>query len=211
MENVKEKLEQMNRTRKFLWVLSLIGALAVLVMLVLFNFMPAARLTVAGTDKFGSGFSYPGWQLIFYGIGIQYIPGYYEFGFDIITCLGLFVPFFAIIICTIMSKQGKNKRKAILEFVMAASILAGGIILFNCRTFAALVASNKGMNSFRDAYLNPAIEAGTFDLLTFPKILLVVCIVVAVLKGLYGAFLLYQRDFAIKNGVNQKKSEDASK
>ena len=209
MENVNEKLEQMKKTRKLLWMLSILATVAVLVMLVLFNFMPAARLTVAGTDKFGNGFSYPGWQLIFYGIGIQYIPGYYEFGFDIITCLGLFVPLIALIVCTVMSGKGKNKRKAILEFVMAAAILFGGIILFHCRTFAALVASNKGMNSFRDAYLNPAIEAGTFDLLTFPKILLVVCLIAAVVKGLYGAFLLYQRDYAIKHNVN-KKSEDVT-
>lgn len=204
MENVQEKIAQMNRTRKLLWVLSLVASAAALICLVLFNFMPAAHLTVAGTDKFGNGFSYPGWQLIYYGIGIQYIPGYYEFGFNIITCLAMYVPFFAIIICTIMSKRGKNKRKAILEFIMAGTTLVGGILLFNCRTFAALVASNKGMNSFRDAYLNPAIEAGTFDLLTFPKILLVVCLIVAVVKGGYGAFLLYQRAYAIKNNANQK-------
>lgn len=204
MEKIQEKLEQMNRTRKLLWVLSIIASLAALICLILFNFMPVARLTVAGTDKFGSGFSYPGWQLIYYGIGIQYIPGYYEFGFDIITCLAMYVPIFSIIICTVLSKRGKNKRKAMLEFVMAITTLVGGILLFNCRTFAAMVASNKGMNSFRDAYLNPAIEAGTFELLTFPKILLVVCLIVAVVKGGYGAFLLYQRAYAIKNNANQK-------
>lgn len=196
---VINKLEQMKKIRKVLLAVTLIAAAASLAVLIAFNFMPVFNLTTEGTDKFGKGFDYPGWQAIYYGIGIQFIPGYYEFGFNIWTCLGMFVPLLSLIICTIMYRKGKNKRKAILEIIMAAALIFGALILVNCRELAVLVASNRGMNSFKDAYLLPAIEAGTFKLLAFPKILCVVCLVSAAVKIGNGSFLLYQKAYAKKN------------
>lgn len=204
----KSKLAQMKKTRKLLFAVSLIAAIASLVVLILFNFMPAVNLTVAGTDKFGNGFDYPGWQLIYYGIGIQYIPGYYEFGFDIWTCLGMFVPILAILICTIRYGAGKNKEKARREFIMAAALIFGALILVNCRFFAEMVASSEGLSSFKDSYLTPAIEAGTFTLLTFPKVMCAVCLISAAIKIGNGCFLLHQKAYAKQYSPMIKAAEE---
>ena len=198
-EKVQQKLAQMKKIRKILAVITTIAACIGLAALVVFNFADVCNLTVEGTDKFGNGFDYPGWQLIYYGIGIQYIPGYYEFGFNIWTCLGMFVPILAVVICSAMFRSGKNRKKAVLEFVMAGSFVFGGLILVNCTKLAVLVASNEGMNSFKDAYLLPAIEAGTFTLSLYPKILCVILLVVAAIKIANGIFLLYQKSYADKN------------
>lgn len=195
----QQKLAQMKKIRKVLGVVTMIAMVASLLALVAFNFADVCNLTVAGTDKFGKGFDYPGWQLIYYGIGIQYIPGYYEFGFNIWTCLGMFVPVLSLIICSVLYRGGKNKRKAILEFVMGVSLVFGALILVNCTKLAVLVASNEGMNSFKDSYLMPAVEAGTFTLSSYPKILCAVLLAAAVIKIANGAFLLYQKAYAMKN------------
>lgn len=194
------KLDQMKVVRKYLLILSVLATVGSIVMLILYNFQPACNLTVKGTDKFGQGLDYPGWQMIYYGIGRQYIPGYYEFGFNIWTCLGMFVPFLALIICSIMYRQGKNKRKAILEFIMAGTLIVGSLLLVTCTKTAVLVASNKGMNSFKDSYLLPAIEAGTFKVLAFPKIVFVVCFIAAGIKIINACFLLYQKSYAKRKG-----------
>lgn len=196
---VETKLNKLKQLRKILLTLSIIAAIASAAALIAFNFMPVFNLTVEGTDKFGKGFDYPGWQAIYYGIGIQFIPGYYEFGFNIWTCLGMFVPLLSLIICSVMYRKGKNKRKATLEFVMAAALLFGGLILVNCDKLAVLVASSEGLNNFKEAYLLPAVEAGTFTLLSFPKILCAVCLVSAAVKIGNGVFLLYQKAYAKKN------------
>lgn len=195
----QQKLGKMKKIRKVLTAATMIAAAVSLAMLIAFNFADVCNLTVEGTDKFGKGFDYPGWQLIYYGIGIQYIPGYYEFGFNIWTCLGMFVPVLALIICTILYRTGKNRRKAVLEFVTGGTLIFGGLILVNCTKLAVLVASNEGMNSFKDAYLLPAIEAGTFTLSVYPKILCVVLLTAAALKIANGIFLLYQKAYADKN------------
>lgn len=194
------KLDQMKVVRKYLLILSVLATVGSIVMLILYNFQPVCNLTVEGTDKFGQGLDYPGWQMIYYGIGRQYIPGYYEFGFNIWTCLGMFVPFLALIICSIMYRQGKNKRKAILEFIMAGTLIIGSLLLVTCTKTGALVASNKGMNSFKDSYLVPAIEAGTFKVLAFPKIVCVVCFIAAGIKIINACFLLYQKSYAKRKG-----------
>jgi len=191
--------EKMAKTRKILFAVSLVMALASAVVLVLYNFMPVVNLTVAGTDKFGDGLDYPGWQMIYYGIGRQYIPGYYEFGFDIFTCLGMFVPLIAMLVGAVQYGKGKNKKKAVLEFVMAGCLIFGALMLVNVRSFAVLVASNKGMASFKDSYLAPAIEAGTFKLLTWPKVTCAVLLVTAAIKIYNGVFLLKQKAFAKAN------------
>lgn len=202
---VETKLDKLKQIRKILLVLSIIAAVASAAALIAFNFMPVFNLTVEGTDKFGNGFDYPGWQAIYYGIGIQFIPGYYEFGFNIWTCLGMFVPLLSLLICSIMYRKGKNKRKAILEFVMSAGLIFGGLILLNCDKLAVLVASSEGLNNFKEAYLLPAVEAGTFKLLAFPKILCAVCLVCAAVKIGNGIFLLYQKAYAKQNKLDDIK------
>jgi hypothetical protein len=199
-ESVQEKLTRMKQIRKILFYVSLGAAVLALGVLIGFNFAPVFNLTLEGSDKFGApGFTYPGWQAIYWGIGIQYIPGYTEFNFDPITCLGMFAPALALLVCTALYSNGKNKMKAILEFTMAFCLLLGGIILFNVDKISILYASSTGIQSFKDVYLLPAVEAGTFTKKIYPTITLLVCLLSALIKIGNGVFLLYQRDFAHKN------------
>lgn len=200
MDNaVQTKLEKMKKVRKILLIVSVILSVAAFVTLILFNFMPVFNLTLKGSDKFGNGFDYPGWQAIYYGIGIQYIPGYYEFGFDIWTTLGMFVPLLAIIVCYVIYRKGKNRHKAICEYVMGASLIFGGVILLFCGEFAINVASSAGMAAFDKTYLYPAIAAGTFRLLAYPIITCAVCVLAGIFKIINGSFLLHQRSYGMKN------------
>jgi hypothetical protein len=210
-DSVQSKLAEMKKIRKILFYVSFAAAVVALGVLIGFNFAPVFNLTLEGSDKFGApGFTYPGWQAIYWGIGIQYIPGYTEFNFDPITCLGMFAPVLALLVCSALYSNGKNKMKAILEFVMAFCLILGGIILFNVDKISVLYASSTGIQSFKDVYLMPAIEAGTFTKLAYPLITLIVCLVVALIKIGNGAFLLYQRDFAHKN-LPQRNEAAAAK
>jgi len=196
---VKEKLEQMKKLRKILVWASAIASVVVAVVLILFNFMPCTNLQLEGSDKFQNGFSYPGWQLIYYGIGIQYIVGYYEFGFNIWTCLGMFLPLIAMVVCYLLYNKGKNKHKAIMEFVMAGCIIFGGIMLVLCGELSINVAGTQGLVNFRDTYLYPAIAYETYTLLAYPIITFVVCLIVGLFKVFNGLFLLYQKSYGEKN------------
>ena len=177
-----------------------------LVLLVLFNFSGVFTIQTLPGTKYENGFTYPGWQSIFFGMGEMMIQGYTEFGFDIYTCLGLFVPFLAIIVCTIIylknyKRKGTNRKKAILEFIMAGTILFGAIMLFNCDNFSILMASKVegSYQSYYKEYLLPALNGEvSFTKEIYPYIILIVGIVFALIKGANGGLLIYQKKYALK-------------
>ena len=120
MEQTKNnKMEVIKKIIRIISIVSLISGVIMLVLLVLFNFSGVFTIQTLPGTKYENGFTYPGWQSIFFGMGEMMIQGYTEFGFDIYTCLGLFVPFLAIIVCTIIylknyKRKGTNRKKAII-------------------------------------------------------------------------------------------------
>ena len=220
-ENAQNKLQQLKKVAKPLRILSLVAAIVVALVLVAFLLMPAANLQT-DIGKYADGYNYYGWQLTFLGCGYipvkifalfepgqisgDYVPGSYDFGFNIWTTLAVILPIVVIIACGIVKTRMKNRGKAVCDFIMAASFVFGGVMLLNVVPLSTLVASNLGAGTgFRMQILEPALEAGTFKTLAYPIITFVVCLVFALVKIGNGAFLLYQRSYARKNRPNNHK------
>ena len=116
-ENAQNKLQQLKKVAKPLRILSLVAAIVVALVLVAFLLMPAANLQT-DIGKYADGYNYYGWQLTFLGCGYipvkifalfepgqisgDYVPGSYDFGFNIWTTLAVILPIVAIIACGIV-------------------------------------------------------------------------------------------------------------
>ncbi len=222
-----EKLQKMKKIGKIAKIISLVLAIVTVLVLILFLLMPATELTMAGSNsKYKDGYIYFGWQMTFLGCGYppldilhlgidnvagDYVPTAYDFGFNAASFMGLILPVLSILVCSIVGMKMKNRGKAVCEFVMAASILLGGILIACVGATSVDCAVNLGTGvGFKDQYLIPALAEGTYVTLAFPVVTLVICIVVALLKAARGAFLLYQRDFAMKNKAMRTPVEAAA-
>lgn len=220
-ENAQQKLQQLKRIAKPLRICSLIAAIVAVVILLAFLLMPATCLEM-DIGKYAEGYNYYGWQMTFLGCGYipvaifalfepagslagDYVPNTYDFGFNIWTTLAVILPIVAIIVCGIVKLKMRNRGKAVCDFIMAACLLFGGIMLLNVAPLSELVASNLGAGSgFRTQILEPALAAGTYTTLAYPIVTFVACLVFAIVKIGNGVFLLYQRSYARKNRpVNQ--------
>ena len=197
-EQILAKLDSMKNTRKLLAKVTLIAAIVAMVVLVAYNFMPVANLTVdtAGNTFEGEGFNFPGWQLLYYGIGRQFIPDRNYFDPNPITILAFLLPLVALIVCTKTYNNTRNKGKAIKEFICAVTLIYGAIVLGNITTFAYFAATTKADN-FRASYLD--VAESSFTNLPYARITLIVLLLVAIIKIANGAFLLYQKSYAQKN------------
>lgn len=206
MEQEKNKMGVIKTFVRITTIASLISGLVMLILLVLFNFSGVFTIKTLPGTKYENGFTYPGWQSIFFGMGEMMIQGYTEFGFDIYTCLGLFIPFIAIIVCSIiylnnLKKKGTNRKKAILDLVMAGTILFGSIMLFNCDNFSILMASQVegSYQSYYNEYLLPALNGEvSFTKEIYPYLILVFGILFTLIKTANGGLLIYQKKYALK-------------
>lgn len=222
-----EKLQLMKKIGKIAKIVSLVLAILSVFVIILFLLMPATELTVAGSNsKYKDGYIYYGWQMTFLGCGYpplgilhlftdnvagDYVPTAYDFGFNAASFMGVLIPVVAVIVCSIVGSKMKNRGKAVCEFVMAGSILLGGILLACCAATSVSVATNLGTGvGFKNQYLLPAIDEGTYVTCAFPIVTLVICILVALFKAARGAFLIYQRNFALKNKAAQPVKETAT-
>lgn len=206
MKQEKNKMGVIKLLVRITTITSLISGLIMLILLILFNFSGVFTIKTLPGTKYENGFTYPGRQSIFFGMGEMMIQGYTEFGFDIYTCLGLFIPFIAIIICSIiylnnLKKKGTNRKKAILDFVMAGTILFGAIILFNCDNFSILMASQVegSYQNYYEEYLLPALNGEvSFTKEIYPYLILVLGILFTLIKAANGGLLIYQKKYALK-------------
>ena len=110
-------------------------------------------------------------------------------------------------------RKGTNRKKAIFEFIMAGLLIFGGIIVMMCDKIWIANASRVPVGSYAnyyEDYLLPAIageDGGYFHIEAYPIITGVVCIITAIIKGLNGAILLYQKSFAKSFQMSQTKIE----
>lgn len=213
----------MKKIGKIAKIVSLVVAIVTVLVLILFLIMPATQLTLEGTNsKYKDGYIYYGWQMTFFGCGYppvdilhiftpnvagDYVPTAYDFDFNAASFMGLLIPLVSILVCSIVGSKMKNRGKAVCEIVMAASILLGGILIACVGATSVACATNKGTGvGFKIQYLLPALDAGTYVTCAFPLVTLAVCIVASLLKAARGAFLIYQRNYAIKNKKQQQET-----
>lgn len=211
MEN--KLLKVLKPTVRILTLVSIAISLLVVAILVLYNFSDILTIYTDDGTKYADGFSYPGYQTIFAGFGNMIIQGYTETTFNIWTFLGCFLPLIGCIVATVMLstnllRRGTNKKKAILEGVVAILLIFGGIILFNVdKLWIANAKAVKGSYTYYyEAYLLPAINGELyFGKDYFPTVVLVVCLVAAFIKAVNCGLLLFQKYYSRK--VNRQKVE----
>lgn len=203
---INERLDSMKRTRRLLSVVTLVVSLLSMAILVAYNFMPVTYLkSPAGTD-YEQGFSFPGWQMIFYGFGRQFIMQDHLFDPNPITIVGMVGTLIVLIVCTATYGKGRNKGKAIREFVMAVFLIYSALVLGALIIpVATTAATSGGVYDFKNQYLlNPA---SSFTPLPYTTVTCVVLLAAAAIKLGNGAFLLYQKRFAAQYAPKKSKGD----
>ena len=207
MEN--KSLKTLKPISRVCCVVSLLVSALAVTFLVMYNFADVFTIYTDEGTKYAEGFSYPGWQSIFAGVGGMIIQGYTEATFNIWTFLGCFVPLFACIVAFVIIlrnivERGTNKKKAIVDIIAGITLIAGGIILANCDKLWIANAKNVtgSYTYYYEAYLVPAMNGELyFGKDYYPDLLLVICVISGVVKLLNAGVLLFQKYYAryVKN------------
>ena len=193
-----------------------LGVLAIAI-LVGFNFADVFTIFTDEGTKYANGFSYPGYQAIYWGYGSMIIQGYTEGNFNIGLFLGFFLPFVGCIVaCVMLStnllRRGTNLKRAILEGIVGALLIFGGIMLFNCDKL--WIENTKHVTdsytNYYETYLLPAINGELyFGKDTYPTIVLAVCLGVGIFKFVNCGSLLFQKFYA--RSVNKQNFQISEK
>lgn len=194
---ITEKLESMKKTRKQLATVTLVMALVSIAVLLAYNFMPVTYLISTPGSDFEQGFEFPGWQMIYYGYGRQFIPIDHLFDPNPFTIVGMVGTVIVLIALTATYNKGRNQSKAIKEFIMAAFLLYSSIVLGVCIIPVAVTAATSGsVYNFLNQYL--LAPDTSFTAMPYAWVTFGVLFATAVVKAGNGVFLLYQKSFAAK-------------
>ena len=206
MQNENKVLKVLKPTMRVLSLVSIALSLLAIAMLVLYNFSDVFTIFTGDGTKYENGFHYPGYQSIFAGFGDMIIQGYTEATFNIWTFLGCFLPLIGCIVAVVMLstnflRKGTNKKKAILEGIVAVLLIIGGIILFNCDKLWIDNAKHvKGSyTNYYKVYLEPALlgEPGYYFIKDyFPSVVFAVCLGTGLIKLANCGLLLFQKYYA---------------
>ena len=217
MNNENKVLKILKPTVRVLSLVSIALSLLAVAMLVLYNFSDVFTIFTDDGTKYADGFSYPGYQSIFAGFGNMIIQGYTEATFNIWTFLGCFLPLIGCIVAIVMlstnfARKGTNKKKAILEGIVAILLIFGAFILFNCDKLWIENAKHvKGSyTNYYEVYLKPALdgELGYYFIKDyFPSVVFAVCLTTGLVKLVNCGLLLFQKYYA--RSVNRQNVEIA--
>ncbi|MFA6830123.1 MAG: hypothetical protein WCR67_05420 [Bacilli bacterium] len=198
------KMMKISKAVKITYRVSMILGLVSLIMLICFNFAGVFTIQTLPGTKYDNAFTYPGWQSIFFGMGEMMIQGYTESSFNIITFLAFFISLLSLIICSILylksaKRKGTNRKKVILESIMAGTLVIGAFLLFFCDQLWILNASKVtgSYQNYYTEYLLPAINGEVmFKKTIYPTLLLVVSLLTCVVKIFNAGLLIYQKKYA---------------
>jgi hypothetical protein len=199
---IKEKLSGMKKTRKSLQTLTTIAALVSIALLIAYNFLGVTFMQVSTKDtiisaaNFTEGFTFPGWQMVFWGCGGQFIMQDNLLNPNPWAIAGMVGTLLVLIICTATYKAGKNATKAVKEFISGAFLTYSACVLsFFIVPLAMTVVTSGGVYNFA-SYVN---DDGTLFIPTNICVAIgVVLAVCALVKFYNGAFLLKQKAFGKK-------------
>lgn len=216
MENENKVLKFLKPFARCLAIVSILLSIASITVLVMYNFADVFTIYTDDGTKYADGFSYPGYQSIFAGVGNMIIQGYTEAGFNFLTFAGCFFPLIGCIVCVIMlstnfARRGTNLKKAILEGIVGALLIFGAIVLFNCDKLWVEAAKNVtgSYTNYYEVYLLPAINGELyFGKDTFPSVVLIVCLIAGSLKLVNCGVLLFQKYYARSVNKEQLKVEE---
>ena len=204
MEN--KTLKVLKPVTRILSILSIGLSVAAIAVLVLFNFSDVFTIITDEGTKYADGFSYPGYQAIFSGVGNMIIQGYTEATFNIWLFLGCFLPLIGCIVCCVMlstnfARKGTNLKRAILEGIVAVCLIYGAIVLANCDKFWIENAKHVtgSYTDYYTEYLVPAMNGEIyFGIDWYPSVVFVVCLVAGIVKCINCGTLLFQKYYARK-------------
>lgn len=208
-----KKMPKIKKALKILYIATLVLGIASLLVICLFNAFGVFSIKTATGTKYGDGFTYPGYQAIFYGYGEMIIQGYTESSFNPITFSALLVALIGVITCLVLlhknkNKKGTNTKRAIIAFVLGVVILYSSIVLFNCDKLWIWSAKqvNGAYSNYYSEYLEKALNGEVyFKKEAYPTILLIVGIISSLVSAGYGATLIYQKQFAKKYKSKETK------
>ena len=208
-EQIRNKLDSMKKLRKVLGVVTIVASLLSMAVIIAYNFMPITFLKSSLPDQivsaanFSEGFAFPGWQVIFWGCGGQFIMQDNLFNPNPITIAGSIGTLLVLIVCTAIYNRGKNRAKAVKDFIMAACLIFSAIVLGAMIVpISVTAATSGGVYNFKNNYL--LADVSTYTALPYATFTCVALIVAAAVKVANGAFLLYQRSFAQKYAPKKK-------
>ncbi len=206
-EQIRLKLDSMKKTRRTLAKVTLAAAIVSMVVLVIYHFMPVTYLkSPVGTD-YEQGFAFPGWQMIYYGFGRQFIMQDHLFDPNPFTIIGIWATLIVLIVCTARYNIGRNKEKAIREFIMAIFLIYSALVLGALIVpVATSAATSGGVYDFKNQYL--LNDASSFTAMPYAVITCVILLLAAIEKIGNGAFLLYQKSFAAKYAPKKNKTQE---
>lgn len=194
---ITAKLENMKKIRKTLTMVTLIAALVSIAVLLAYNFMPVTYLVSTPGSDFEQGFEFPGWQMIYYGYGRQFIPIDHLFDPNPYTIVGMVGTVLVLIVLSATYNRGRNQSKAIKEFVMASFLAYSAFVLGACIIPVATTAATSGsVYNFLNQYL--LAPDTSFTPMPYAWVTFAVLLAVAALKTANGVFLLHQKNFASK-------------
>lgn len=124
LENYQERMIKIKKAVFISFIISMVLALAMVVLLVCFNFMGVIHIQTLTGTKYADGFDYPGWQILYWGVGPMIIQGYQEYSFNIWLTLAFALPFLALIICSILTSVGERLKELTLKKLSSNSLWA---------------------------------------------------------------------------------------
>ena len=194
---IQAKLDSMKKLRKTLATVTKIVAVVCILVLLAYNFMPVTYLqSIEGSD-FEQGFEFPGWQMIYYGFGRQFIPIDHLFDPNPFTIVGMVGTLIVLIALTATYDKGRNQAKAVKEFIMAAFLAYSAFVLGALIIPVATTAATSGsVYNFLNQYL--LAPDTIFEPMAYAWVTFAVLLAAAAVKIGNGVFLLYQKNFAAK-------------
>ena len=202
-QQIQDKLESMKKLRKILGVVTTVVSLVSIALIILYIFMPVTFLKSSLPDQivsaanFSEGFAFPGWQVIFWGCGGQFIMQDNLFNPNPVTIVGSVGTIIVLIIGMAIYGRFRNQGKAITEFVMSACLIFSALVLGALIVPVSIsAATSGGVYDFKNSYL--LADVSTYTALPFAFATCGVLMLAAAEKIFNGVFLLYQKSFAKK-------------
>ena len=208
-QQIQEKLAGMKKTRKTLGKVTLCVSILAIILLVAYNFIGVVFCKtefaqVICNVHFEQGYAFPGWQVVFWGMGNQYIMGGQLFDPNPLAIAAMIGTILVLIVCTAL-KKGKNKAKAIREFISAACLCFSALVLGFFIAPVSLMTATDNLSQFRSNVLN---VPGTIYNATAAAIIVgVVLLLFAAVKVYNALFLLKQKKFAAQYAPKKTKGD----